>query len=244
MLKCKIVLSLACLGFLAVATAGAAAETVSVSGITEPFMDVTLGASVAGIIRVEHFQEGDAVKKGDVLLELDKQLEQFEVERRQSVMEQNKMELDSTRALAQTTKAVSKEELAKKEAEYNIAVSEFGIASEQLAHRRITAPFSGIITEILLRPGAACAPYQPLIRLVDTTRCYFVGQIEGKAASNLKVNQPVRLEVDGSTQPIIGKICYLSPTVDPASGLARVKALFDNTEANIRPGLTAKMTPQ
>jgi len=217
-----------------------AADT-KVVGITEPFMDVTLGASVAGIIHAELFKEGDAVKKGDVIIELDKRLEEFEVQRRKAVVDQNKMTLDSTRALTQTTKSVSKEELAKKEAEYNISVAEHGIAVEQLAHRLIVAPFSGAITEIQLHPGAPCAPYQPLVRVVDTTRCYFVGQIEGKATSSLELDQKVKIEIEGSKTPVTGKICFISPVVDPASGLAKVKALFENADGKIRPGLAAKM---
>jgi RND family efflux transporter MFP subunit len=218
-----------------------AADPQTVPGITEPFMDVTLGASVAGIIHGEFFKEGSQVKKGDVILELDKRLEELEVERRRAVMAQNKMQLDSTRALVQTTKSVSKEELAKKEAEYNIAVAEHGIAVEQLAHRQIVAPFAGAITEIQLRPGAAVAPYQPLVRLVDTSRCYFVGQLEGKIMTHLKPDAPVKIHLEGCAQPVPGKICFISPVVDPASGLAKVKALFENPDGKIRPGLAAKM---
>lgn len=218
------------------------AEVKSVNGITEPFMDVTLGASVAGIIHTELFKEGDTVKKGDVILELDKRLEELEVERRKAVMNQNKMEFESTRALTQTTKSVSKEEFAKKEAEYNIAVAEHGVALEQLAHRQIVAPFSGVITDVLLRPGAACAPYEPLVRLVDTSRCYFIGQVEGRNVSSLRLEQEVKVLVDGSTIPVKAKICFISPVVDPASGLAKIKAIFDNADGKIRPGLAAKMT--
>jgi RND family efflux transporter MFP subunit len=219
-----------------------AAESIVISGITEPFMDVSLGASVAGIIRTEFFKEGDTVKKGDVILELDKRLEELEVERRKAVMDQNKMERDATRTLVETTKSVSKEAAAKAEAEYNVALAEYSIATEQLANRRIVAPFSGAITEIMLRPGAACAPYQSLVRVVDTSRCYFVGQIEGKAAAGLKLDQPVKLEVDGGVA-VSGKICFVSPVVDPASGLAKVKAIFDNADGKVRPGLSAKLTP-
>jgi RND family efflux transporter MFP subunit len=218
-----------------------AAEPLSASGITEPFLDVTLGASVAGIIHVEFFKEGALVKKGDVILELDKKLEELEVQRRQAVMDQNKLELESTRALVQTTKSVSKEELAKKEAESNVSTAEYGIALEQLAHRQIVAPFAGAITEIQLHVGAACAPYQPLVRLVDTTRCYFVGQLEGKEAARLRLDQPVSIEVEGAAAPISGRICFIAPVVDPASGLAKIKALFDNGDGAIRPGLAAKM---
>jgi RND family efflux transporter MFP subunit len=233
---------LALFAALALCSAGAA-ETKSVNGITEPFMDVELGASVAGIIHSELFKEGDSVKKGDVIIELDKRLEELEVERRKAVMDQNKMTFESTRTLSQNTKSVSKEELAKKEAEYNVSVAEYGIAVEQLAHRQIVAPFPGAITDIQLHPGAACAPYQSIVRLVDTTRCYFDGQIEGKSASNLRLDQPVKIEVEGGAI-VTGKISFISPVVDPASGLAKIKALFENADGKIRPGLAAKLSAE
>jgi len=238
----KRIFALVVLGHIVACSSARAADAKSVSGITEPFMDVTLGASVAGIIHTEFFKEGDTVKKGDVILELDKRLEELEVERRKAVMNQNKMEFESTRALTQTTKSVSKEEFAKKEAEYNIAVTEHGVALEQLAHRQIVAPFSGVITDVLLRPGAACAPYEPMVRVVDISRCYFIGQVEGRNASSLKLEQEVKVQIDGMAAPVKAKICYISPVVDPASGLAKIKAIFDNGDGKIRPGLAAKMS--
>jgi RND family efflux transporter MFP subunit len=241
--KTKVALKIsAWFALLALWPAGAA-EIKSVNGITEPFMDVELGASVAGIIHSESFKEGDTVKKGEVIIDLDKRLEELEVERRKAVMDQNKMTLESTRTLAQNTKSVSKEELAKKEAEYNVSVAEYGIAVEQLAHRQIVAPFPGVISEIQLHPGAACAPYQSIVRLVDTTRFYFVGQIEGKSSLSLRLDQPVKIEVEGGAV-VTGKISFISPVVDPASGLAKIKAVFDNVDGKIRPGLAAKLSAE
>jgi RND family efflux transporter MFP subunit len=220
-----------------------AAEPVAVSGITEPFLDVTLGLADAGIISTQFFKEGDAVQKGDAILELDKKLETFEVARRKAVMEQNQKIFDSTRTLMATTKSVSQDEMDKAEAEYHVAAADYGIAAQQLANRQLTAPFAGRITEVVLKPGAAVAPYQPLVRLVDTSRCYFTGHIEGKAASNLQLDQPVQIHVDGGAV-IPGKICFISPTVDAASGLAKVKAIFDNADGQIRPGLSAQLTTE
>jgi len=220
-----------------------AADPLTVNGITEPFLDVTLSVSVAGIISTEYFKEGETVKQGDVILELDKKLEELEVQRRKAVMDQNKMEADSTRVLVQTTKSVSKEESAKKEAEFAIATAEHGIAVQELARRQIVAPFAGNIAEINLQTGSAVAPYQPLARLVDTSRCYFTGHVEGKAAAGLRLDQPVTISVE-SGATVTGKIYFISPVVDPASGLAKVKAIFDNAEGKIRPGVAARMMVQ
>jgi len=220
--------------------AARAADPVDISGITEPFLDVPLGLADAGIIHAEFFREGDAVQKGDVILELDKNLETFEVARRKAVLDQNKMVYDSTRQLSESTKSVSKQDLTKAEAEFNVAAAEYSMAVQQLTNRLLIAPFSGRITEIVLKPGAAVAPYQPVVRLVDISRCYFVGHIDGILAGNLQLDEPVKIELNGG-QTVPGKICFISPVVDAASGLTRVKAIFDNADGKIRPGLAAKL---
>lgn len=215
----------------------------TLDGITEPFMDVTLGFADAGIVRNQFFKEGDAVKKGDVILELDKNLEALEVQRRKAVMEQDKMIYDSTSSLSETTKSVSKENLAKAKADYDVAAADYAIAAQQLADRQLVAPFSGNIVEILLKPGAAVAPYQPLVRVVDTSRCYFTGHLDGKVAADLSLDEPVQIQMDGG-KTVPAKICFISPVVDAASGLAKIKAIFDNVDGQIRPGISATLTTQ
>jgi RND family efflux transporter MFP subunit len=224
-----------------VAFAARASEPVIINGITEPLLDVTLTVSVPGIIRSEPFNEGATVKKGEVVLELDKKLQEFEADKRKAAMEQAKSEFDSTRMVRETTKSVSDQELKKKETDYNVSVAEYGTAAEELARRQVIAPFDGTIAEISLRTGAACAPYQPIARLVDTSRFYFVGHLDGKLSLRLALDQPVSLDI-GSARPVVGKICFISPVVDPASGLATVKAIFENADGVIRPGLAAKLT--
>jgi len=219
-----------------------AADPLAISGITEPFLDVTLTVAVPGIIRSEPFSEGAAVKKGAVLVELDKKLEEFEAARRKAVMEQTKAEFEATRQLRETTKSVSTGEFEKKQADYNVAAAEYGAAAEELARRQIVAPFDGTLAEITLRTGSACAPYQAIARLVDTSRFYFTGHLDGKSAQRLTLDQACTLDIAGVAKPVAGKICFVSPVVDPASGLATVKAIFENADRAIRPGLSAKLT--
>jgi RND family efflux transporter MFP subunit len=210
-----------------------------IDGITQPYLDVIVSAPVQGIVNVAPCQEGDEVKEGQVILELDNKLEELEVARRKAVMEFNRTDLDATDALVKKTKAVSKEELQKKTMEYNVAVAEHGIAEEQLRRRRIIAPFAGSVMEIFLQPGASCEPYQPLVRLVDTKRCYFVGYLDAGTVANTKVGQTVKVEVAGQSVP--ASIAFIAPVVDSASGLTKVKALVENANGAIRPGVAARL---
>src|SRR6185503_19917708 len=79
--------------FLLVQSAGAS-DVAYVEGITEPFLDVTLSASVPGIITIQKFKEGDAVKEGDVIIELDKRLEELETARRKLVAENKRTDME------------------------------------------------------------------------------------------------------------------------------------------------------
>lgn len=222
----------------------AQSEGAWVNGITEPVNDVTLSAPLAGIIGKRHFEEGDFVSQGQVIIELDKRIEELEVNRRQLVMDLAKNDLDGTRALFEKNAiSISRDEMDKKVAEYNVSVVEHQLAEEQLRKRQIGAPFDGTIVELFLKVGEACQPQQALVRLVDARRCYFVSNIDATIGHSLKVGQPIQLAVESgiSSVQVDGTLAFVSPVVDPASGLMRVKVLFENPEGKIRPGVAGKM---
>lgn len=245
-------------------------STRSFTGVTEPIKDATLSSTVSGTVQYIHFDEGDAVKKGDVLIELRKRTEELEVARRKLVWESRaevesgqakvkslQIDLDGTRRLFETTKSVSKEEVDKKELEYKIAVSElekletaeerekieYEMALEQLDVRRIQSPLDGRVTETMLEIGENCENNQPLIRVVDTSQCYFVTHVEATKALTLALDQRVTLEIgsDPSATRVEGHISFISPVIDPASGLQKIKILFSNADGRIRPGVAGAM---
>ena len=78
---------------------------------------------------------------------------------------------------------------------------------------------------------------------MDTRQCYFISNVDAKAAGRLKAGQSVKLEIEAAAAPIkfSGRIVFLSPVVDPASSLQKVRVLFDNTDGQIRPGVAGKM---
>ena len=215
------------------------AAEVQATGIVEPFIDVTLSAPVTGIVTKRNFLEGAQVKEGEVLLELDSNLERLEVERRKVVRDQKRSDFEGTKKLYSTTKGISKEEMDKQEAEYRVAALEHDMAVEQLRRRQIIAPHAGVITEIMLEVGESCQPYESLIQVVDTRQCYLVANIEASEGRRLKQDQKVTLEIDlgGGKAVVPGRIVFLSPMVDSASGLQKMKILFENKNGEIRPGL-------
>ena len=221
-----------------------AAETVWCEGITQPVLDVTLSVPVAGIITRLKAKEGDFVQTNDLILELDNRLEELEVERRQSILDNHKADWESTRVVFEKSSSVSRDELLKKESDYKVALAEYEEASEQLRRRRLLAPAAGVITEIKLHQGESCAPYEPIVRLVDTRQCYFVSNLEAGSRLQLKPGQKVEIQLEDVAAPlkVPARIVFVSPVVDSASGLQRFKALFDNSNGLVRPGVAGKIS--
>lgn len=248
----------------------AAQAQISSPGITEPFQDVVLGTPVAGAVEKVHVKEGDFVKAGQVLLELQKRQEELELSRRKLLMEGKaelesakarvetlKVDVASTRALATTTKSISKDELMKRELELKQAetevdrlntveereVIELEMAREIVAERSLASPLAGYVVDLLRDVGEDCKAQEPVIRVVDTRQFFFVSNLEARIGYNLKVGQelPVEVEAGKDVIKLTGKISFVSPVVDPASGLLRVKVLCQNAEGRVKPGVAGKM---
>ena len=247
----------------------ARAQTTS-PGVTEPYLDVLLSATVAGTVEKVLVKEGDFVKEGQTLVEFKKHQEELEVARRKLIMDSKaeldaakakvdtlKTDLDSTRKLFESTKSVSKDDLMKKELEYKQAISdvdrlktseereviEYDAAKQFLADRSIVSPLAGYIADLVRDVGEDCKAQDPLIRIVDTRQFYFVSNVEAKAGYNLKVGQELRVDVEAgkATIQLKGKVSFVSPVVDPASGLLKIKILCLNSDNKVRPGVSGVM---
>jgi RND family efflux transporter MFP subunit len=214
------------------------------AGITEPVCDTVLSPAVPGLVSAWKYKEGDFVRENEVIVELDNKLEKLEVERRRLAMENRKVDWEALQTLFQKSSiSVKKEDLDKAETEYKIAVVEHQMAIETLRRRSIVAPCSGYVAAITRDVGEACEEFQPIARVVDTRQCYFISNVEARASGSLKLGQSVSLEIETSARPAVvsGQITFLSPVIDPASGLRRVKILFDNADGKINPGVAGKM---
>ncbi len=233
---------------LAAALAGGVAfgQPYEIAGISEPVMDSTMAFPATGIVAARHFPEGATVRKGQVLIELEKRLEELDVARRKLAMQLASTELQRLETLAsKNTISVSREEIDKKRAESEIAKVELELSEEMVRRRQILSPVDGQIARFFKQVGEACDEERaPVVRVVDTRSCYFVADCEAKAWQRLKLEQAVKLQFDGrdGVIEVEGTVHYIAPVVDPASGLLRIKVLFDNRDQRIRPGIAGRMS--
>jgi len=242
----------------------------AVAGFTQALYDVTIGVAEAGRIAQLKVAEGDRVKQGDVLLFLDKTLEELEVELRR-IQANQRAELDyavrkeqilsqqlaSAKRLLADGAAISREQAETKTLEHAQAQSdvarlqtaksldqiELNLARAKLNRRLLVAPVEGVVVAILKRPGESVQAHEPLVRIVDATHGRFVGSTEEHIGRALRKGQDICLVIGGTDPPVAkkAKVTFVSPVIDTASGLMEVKAEFDNPEAVIRLGAAAEL---
>ena len=221
-----------------------AADASWVTGVTEPVKDVTLAFPIVGVVGARPLEEGATVRKDQVLIELDKQLEELDLERKRLARELAASELERLKSLAlRNAISVSKEEIEKKRSEFEIAKVDVELAAAVLKRRQLISPIEGQVAQFFKDVGEKCEDQQPVVRIVDTRRFHLVANLEPRLAQPLKLNQKVRVEVLVGDSPITveGTLIYLSPVADAASGLLRIKAVFENPEGKIRPGIAGRL---
>lgn len=238
------------------------------TGVTKPIHDLTLSLPVAGRIEALKVKEGDRVKKGDILLHLDKNLEALEAKRRKLIVDDDsrveeakmreqilKEQLREARRLLETN-SVSRKQVEDEELAYQSALAErkalemskrreqvdYELAQEALERRILRAPISGQIAKLEFRLGESVSPHEPVVHLVDVSRVQFTGNIAAVDSGQINVGDRVEVNFDMATAVTrVAKIIFISPITDAASGLVEVSAEFDNADGSLRPGIAGRM---
>ncbi len=242
---------------------GAWAQQVA-TGVIKPLDDLKLSLTVAGRIEAVPAREGQRVKKGEVILHLDKTLEELEVARRLLLLN-DRSKLDEILAREQTlkgqveharrlleTNTISRKQLEDEELALSAAASErqamevmkkreqveYDLARETLARRFLYAPIDGEIIKIHYQIGESVAMHEPLVRLVDVSRVRFTGNVSARSAAAIRPGSllAVRFGDGAGNRTRKGRVVFVSPVADLASGLVEVKVELDNADGAIRPG--------
>lgn len=237
-------------------------------GIIKPINDISLSVSLDGKIEKIFIQEGTQVKKGDKLLEIDKNLQELQMQRSEIIWKDKaqldsalktqkilKSLLESTKTLYQKTKSISRDDLQALEMRYwaqegeiqarieneKKEETEYLMEKEKLSEYTIYSPINGIITELKLEEGEWARVGDHLIRVVNSDKCFLEINIDEQYSSTISVGEKLsfNLLMSDSVKSIEGEITFISPIADQSSGLVRLKVEFDNREYKVVPGISA-----
>jgi RND family efflux transporter MFP subunit len=235
-------------------------------GFTRAYREIKLSLPVAGRIERVLVQEGSRVREGQLLLHLDRTLEELEVQRRKlqfedqaRLQELRQRELTLIKQVSSLKDLlpgglVSRKQVEDEELVLGNVIAErktievakhrervdLSLAEEAYQRRHLRSPLDGIVTKVESYAGESIEPHATAMWVVDTSRIRFIGTVRAQPGLGLKVGAPVRLRLgpEGQMGVRAAKLVYVSPVIDPASGRIDVIAEFDNTDGSVRPGLS------
>ena len=256
-----IALITACLWWAAVSATGAIAGDIAC--VIKPYMEVSVGPPVEGIIQAVKVDRGDWVTKGQILVTLEASVEEATVawakakadaeatikstqakvgfstrklERAMDLFKSNsiaKHEVDE----AQTEKVLA--DMAYLEAVENkrIAELEWQRATASLNLHRIYSPLTGVVVDRLLSPGEL-ARQTPILKLaqIDPLRVEVFAPLILLSKIKPTMKAVVRPEGNGQTG-YPAKVTVVSPVADSASGTFGVRLEMPNPNNALPAGL-------
>lgn len=225
-----------------------------ISGSLQARRAATLRAEVGGALLEVKVEQGQAVKRGELLARIDDAALQDQLIAARSTarvtgnaLEVAKAEEERNAKLAEagviTQRDFDRVKLARQQAEAQVseAQARLSLIQDQLGRTRISAPFDGAVSERQANAGDVVAPGTPLVTVVDPTSLRLEAAVPAEYASKLQAGTPVDFRVAGyGQQGFTGKIERVNPVVDPATGQVRIYVAIPNGEQALLAGLFAQ----
>jgi RND family efflux transporter MFP subunit len=226
-----------------------------------------LSAQISGVIASIRAQEGQRVRRGDVLIVLDDAQQRAALERAAAAVNAAQQDIAAAAAdygLQNATltryqslyekKSVSPHEMDEVQARQKSAgarrdQAQAGIAQARameaqaragLSYTRVRAPFDGVITARLVDTGALASPGVPLITIEDTQRFRLEASVDEGDIRFVTLGASARVSVDALGTDLSAKVVQIVPAADPASRSFVVK-LELSPDARLRSGLFGRV---
>jgi membrane fusion protein (multidrug efflux system) len=226
-------------------------------------VNAVIRPQVTGYLIRQNYREGDLVKQGQPLFEIDPRTFEAAVEEAKGVRAQQAARYDTTKANLARIKplaarnAVSQKDLddavgADLTAKAGLEAAEASLKTAQLnlGFTRMTSPITGIAGIAKAQIGDLLSPNMSseltTVSSVDPIKVYFnVSEREYlRVAANRPETKGVPIElilVDGSSYPEQGKFLLLNRQVDTTTGTFKAAAQFPNPKNLLRPGQYGKI---
>ncbi|MBM3521936.1 MAG: efflux RND transporter periplasmic adaptor subunit [Alphaproteobacteria bacterium] len=230
---------------------GTVLEKAEAVGTARANESIVVTAKQAGIVAKIAFEEGQVVKSGQALLELETRERKAELDQSRSELDQARAARDDARqklergrqlvATGAFTRARLDEldqVLRQAEARVGAAEARMRAVDARLDDVRITAPFDGRVGMRKVSIGALLQPGAEITTLDDLSRIKLDFAVPENFLEKLRPGLATFARTNAYPNRVFeGKVSVVDSRVDPVTRSVRVNALFENTEQLLKPGL-------
>ncbi|MBK5969009.1 MULTISPECIES: efflux RND transporter periplasmic adaptor subunit [Thiorhodovibrio] len=212
------------------------ADRIEALGTLKARESVVITANVTDSISAMHFDDGDRVKAGDVLVEMMSGEEHALLEESQARVAEAERQYQRVKSL-EATGSASASLLDERRRDIETARASLTATESRLADRLVKAPFDGVVGLRNISLGALVQPGDVITTLDDDARLKLDFAVPsvflGTLAPGVEVEARTRAFPD---QLFRGTISSIDSRVDPVTRSVQVRALIDNDKRLLRPG--------
>ena len=223
-----------------VSTSVAQAETwettVAAVGSISGLRNVTVSNEVPGTISKIRFESGQVVREGQVLVELDSEVERAQMASADARRDLAERTLKRSKVLAGGN-AISASQLDEVEAQLKSSTTDAAALRAQVGRKVIRAPFRGRLGIRAVNVGQYLNP-GTMITTLDSMGGTFVDfALPQEDLATVKVGLAVRVTMEGTQEQLTGTISAIDPTIDPTTRNVKIRAAIPEPANKPRPGM-------
>lgn len=200
---------------------------------------VDISSEAAGIVKEIHFESGQFVKKGDLLVLIDSSVEQAQLKNNEARAKLAQLNYDRNKALI-AKQAVSQAQLDTLAAQLDESLADVEQTKAKIQQKTILAPFDGKIGIRLIDLGQYVSAGTTMVALQSLDPLYVRFNLPEHYLNKLYLQQPVEISVNlGAGQLIPGTITAINSKVDQATRNILIQATIPNKNLQLYPGMYA-----
>ena len=182
------------------------------------------------------FYEGDTIKKGDILLQIDDKLLRAQFDKAKATLKQAQQDLKRLQKLRKK-RLVAEDEVNRARTALNVAEAEQRLLATRLSYASLASPINGVISERLAEPGDVAPRHTHLLTLIDTETLITEVAVSGLLIPVLNIGDTVDVQIDAlPEQTYKGSILRIHPTLNASTRNGIVEIILDPAPAGARPG--------
>ena len=224
------------------ATSGPASPAIATNGVVAIKGEMRLSFKVAGVIKSIRVREGQEVKKGERLADIELTEVNAQVEQAQQLAEKAHRDVERGERLY-NDQVISLEQLQDLRTQASVAQAQLNGAEFNRGYAVITAPGDGVILRKLAEERELTPAGQPVLILGTHDRGYVVRTaLSDREVVQLKLGDPAEIRMDAyPNQSIAGSLSEIAGAADSRSGMFPVEVRFDSVPVSLASGLVAKL---
>ena len=211
---------------------------IEIQGVVKSDKNIVLRSELGGTVLQIFVREGQQVKKGTVLVQLD-----------DSNLKNNMAELNTEIILAKTTydrqkrlweqKIGSEMQYLQTKTQYESLENNVNTLKDQANKMKIIAPFSGVVDEIFSKKGELTNPQTQVVRLVNLDEVYIEADVTETYLPYIKIGNETLVRFPSINIEIVSTVAQVGNVINPNNRSFKTKINIPNKDNNLKPNLLA-----